>query len=85
MGDAIATLILRGPYRSWGSLKTLFLSGREGKSKKHLIHLRVTLPDDVKGANKKIGPFGKNIQKQLKKALEERGRRVNIAIMVKYD
>ena len=85
MGDAIATLVLLGPYRSWDSLKTLFLSGREGKSKKHLIHLRVMLPGDVKGADKKICPLGKNIQKQLEKVLEEGGRRVDIAIMVKYD
>ena len=85
MGDAIAAVILRAASRSWGSLETLYLSGREARVKKYLIQHRVTLPKDLNGADKEIHEFGKIIQKQLEKALEEQGRRVDIAIRVMYD
>jgi hypothetical protein len=84
MANAIATLIVRAPFRSWSSLESLYLSGREKREKKAKIGLRVGLPEDWESANDKIVPFAKKIEKKIKEAREEYGRRIDIAIMIRY-
>ena len=83
MADAIATLVLRAPNRSWPALKTIHLSGREKKGKKQMIRLEVKKFVGL-DENKGIPKLGKKIEKALKEIVEKHGAKAEIAIMVQY-
>ena len=85
MANAIACLIMRAPNRSWPAMKTLFLSGREGKPNAHTIKVRVTRPANAAAGEKLIRKHTKAIKKKLKNVMEKYGTDRELAIRIEYE